>query len=119
MHTCLPDRPSTDSRRCTTLLHLTFLLLLAGFVALWPKSPVTDAVSVASLQAMEIADSRADADGPRLDSGNSASDDDPGPAVPFSTHATTALQYSPVGPILGWQPAPCTFEHARAPPAVA
>jgi hypothetical protein len=101
------------------LLHLTFLLLLAGFLTLWPKSPVTDAVSVASLQTLETADSRADADGPRLDSRNDSGGDDPGPAISVSVPVTAALQYSPAGPILGWQAAPCTFEHARAPPAIA
>ncbi|WP_067385758.1 hypothetical protein [Marinobacterium aestuarii] len=101
------------------MLHLTFLLLLAGFVVLWPKLPEPEAVSVASLQTLEIADSRADTDGSRLDRANDLSGDDPGPAVSSSTQATTALLYSPVGPILGWQPAPCTFKHARAPPAVA
>ncbi|MCP8690108.1 hypothetical protein [Marinobacterium sedimentorum] len=119
MHACSPDRPSIDSRRSTTLLHLTFLLLLAGFVTLWPKSPVAEIVSAASWQALESADSRADVTDPRLVIANGAGDDDPGPAISASMPVTTALQYSPAGPVVGWQVAPCSFEHARAPPTVA
>ncbi|WP_026291575.1 hypothetical protein [Marinobacterium rhizophilum] len=119
MHTCLPDRWSSDPRSRASLLNLCVLLLLVGLLALWPKAPVSDSVSAAPWQALATMGSGAEGEGFRLDSGNDASADDSVGAAPAVVVVIAAAQLFPVGPILGWQPAPCTFERARAPPALA
>ncbi len=124
MHVCLPDRPSSDRHGAAFWLHLTFVLLLAGFLALWPKVPAVGESTAAPWLALEVASSVVEGDGYRLgcadaDSGNGATDDSSGFAGVYGAPAAMASKCFPVGPVLGWQPAPCTLEHARAPPAIA
>jgi hypothetical protein len=120
MHACSPDRLSSCHRSRTPLLNLSVLLLLVGLLALWwPKAPVSDSVSAAPWLALETLASGAEGEGLRLDSANDASADDTGTMAPALALAIAAAQLFPVGPILGWHPAPCTLERARAPPALA
>lgn len=119
MHACLPDRSSADHRSRAPLLNLSVLLLLVGLLALWPKAPVFDSVSAAPWLALETMGSGAEGEGFRLDSANDVGADDSVAVAPTLVVVIAAAQLFPVGPILGWHPAPCTFERARAPPVLA
>ena len=114
MPLCLPGRLPSGSRGRTTLRHLTFLLLIVGLLALWPKPSAADGESSAAWLALEAMGGSVVNDGSPLDSHD---DLDPVAACPVA--AVVPARLCSTGPILGWHPVPCVIQHARAPPALA